>query len=431
MTDNFWSLLPPRNTEPKEAVVERTSGERWDGLDVDVIRRSRDPWRCPAHLLPYLAHDFSVDIWHDEMSETDKRLVVARAIEMHRIKGTYEGLRQYIDFAGGELIRSRVPPEGIYLDEGPTDEQRAAWLSRFAQVRIRRTAPQSEHSEEDILGGDGDIGCFLGGVDGDIVDDGTFLGLYQPEPAYDAVFWDNGTETALTKRVVVQTTENATAVVESYFMQSVDRDAFLDEMCFDEAGIEETFLDEPSPVIHFNHKATADTSYPVFKLVGVDGRGDFRFVYVEPESVRETTLEEELFLDEDCLDDGHFAKNSAHMAIYNRWHVYDEQRSGPIAVVEGCFLDDPDLFGLEPFHALVDVKALDIYGVDAGFLGDMVLDDAWLDEPTYEIRQRVLDAAVSAKALRDKYLISTARYRPVRWSDRLPWGFRWDQLTQE
>lgn len=427
MTAEFHPLLPAHSSVPAELAVEQTSGERWLDVDVDVIRRSRDPWRCPAHLLPFLAHDYSVDIWHDGMSETDKRFVIARAIEMHRLKGTREGLRQYVEVAGGELTDVRVPPEGIYLDQGPTAEQRAEWLSRFAQIRIRRTADQFEEPEENFLGGEGDEGCFLGGDE----DDGTYLALYEPEPAYEAVLWDDGAETALTKRVVVQTTGSSTAVIESYYMESTDGDAFLDEMCFDGEDEEESFLDQPSPVIHFNHRVSADTEFPVFTLVGIDGRGDFSLVYVEPEAVREITVEDEFFLDDACLDDNHFAKNSAHLAMFNRWHVYDEERSGPIEVAEGCFLDDPDLFGLEPFHALVDVKALDVYGVDAGYLGDMVLDDAWLDEPTYELRQRVLDAAVSAKALRDKYLISTARYRPVRWSDRLPWGFRWDQLTQE
>ena len=431
MTAEFQPLLPAYSSQPAEFAAERTSGERWGGIDVDIIRRSRDPWACPEHLLPFLAYDFSVDIWHDGMSATDKRFVIARAIEMHRIKGTREGLRQYVETAGGELTRAVTPPEGIFLDEGPTSAQRQEWLSRFAQIRIRRTAPQFEHFEEDLLGGEGDVGCFLGGVDGEFDDEGTFLALYAPEPAYEAVLWDNGIETELTKRVVVQTTENSTAVVESYFMQSVDRDAFLGEMCFDEAGVEETFLEDPTPVIHFNHRANATTQYPVFTLVGIDGRGGFGFVYTEPEHIKGITFEEELFLDEDCLDDAHFAKNSAHLAMYSRWHVYDEGRSGTIEVAEGCFLDDPDLFGLPPYHALIDVKALDAYGVDAGFLGDMILDDAWLDEPTYELRQRVFDAAVSAKSLRDKYLISTARYRPVRWSDRLGWGFRWGQLTQE
>lgn len=426
MPDSFRTLLPGEYTEQREFAIEQASGERWVELDVDIIRRSKDPWLCPEHLLPFLASDFSVDIWHDGMSITDKRYAIARSIEMHRIKGTREGLRQYVELAGGELTSVRVPPEGLYLDQGPTQDQRDQWLSRFAQVRLRRTAPLIYDDEENYLGGLGDDGCFLGG-DGD---DGIFLALYEPEPSYEAVLWDNGIETQLTKRVVVQSRGTSTAVTESYFMDSVDADAFLGEMCFDDDGEAETFLDEPTPAIHFIHRVEAGTEFPVFTLVGVDERGDFQFVHVEPDTVREITIEDEFFLDDSCIDE-HFAPNTAHRAMYQRWRIYDAARSGNIDVVEGCFLDDPDLFGLPPYHALVDVKALDKFGVDAAFLDDLILDDAWLDEPTLELRERILDATISAKSLRDKYLISTRRHRPVKWSDRLPWGFRWDMLRQD
>lgn len=427
MLGEFQTILPAGNSTPWEKAVEQTSGERWDALDVDIIRRSRDPWTCPEHLLPFLAYDLSVDVWHDGMSVTDKRYVIARSIEMHRLKGTEEGLRQYIDLAGGELIRARVPPEGIYLDEGPTDAQRRAWLGRFAQIRIRRTAPILTYYEEDFIGGEGDVGCFLGGDE----DDGTFLALYEPEPAYEALLWDDGEETVLTKRVTLTARANGTAVVEDYYMESFDTDAFLDEMTFDGNGDDVTFLDQPSPVIHFNHRALADTSHPVFYYVGIDGIGPFRFIKSEPETVREITVEGEFFLNDGCLDGNHFAANRAHLAMFQRWHIYDKARSGPSEVVEGSFLDDPDLLGLEPYHALIDAQVIEIHPLDAAILGDCFFDQAWLDQPDYAVRERVLDAAASAKALRDKFLVSTAHHRPIKWTDRLPWGFRWNQLIKE
>lgn len=132
----FQSLLPPDSTEPFELVLERGSAERWDKVDVDLIRRSKDPWTCPEHLLPYLAHEWSVDIWNDNWPIEKKRYAIASAIRLHQLKGTEEGLRLAIELAGGELVKVVAPPSKTFLSPNTTPEQRAAFLARHPQLRI-------------------------------------------------------------------------------------------------------------------------------------------------------------------------------------------------------------------------------------------------------------------------------------------------------
>lgn len=130
------ATLLPANATPFEKAIEQGSAERWDVLDIDIVRRSKDPWTCPAHLLPYLAHEWSVDIWNDDWPEARKRQAIDASIRLHRLKGTEEGLRQAIALAGGELTKVIAPPAKTFLSPNTTPEQREAFLSRYPQLRI-------------------------------------------------------------------------------------------------------------------------------------------------------------------------------------------------------------------------------------------------------------------------------------------------------
>ena len=81
MTAEFTSILPSSSWSK---AVEQASGERWDALDIDIIRRAKDPRTCPAHLLNFLAFERSVDIWDENWPEEKKRQVIADAPEDHR-----------------------------------------------------------------------------------------------------------------------------------------------------------------------------------------------------------------------------------------------------------------------------------------------------------------------------------------------------------
>lgn len=95
-----------------------------------------DPVRCPLPLLPYLAWAFSVDVWDEGWPEHKKRSTVARAFDLHRLKGTLAGLEAFADLAGGEVLRAVVPPGKFFLSAGLGDAERRSLLERMPQIRI-------------------------------------------------------------------------------------------------------------------------------------------------------------------------------------------------------------------------------------------------------------------------------------------------------
>lgn len=126
------ALLPPSSTALHRAAVGAMAG----AVALPIPIRDLKAWdRIPDALLPYLAWELSVDLWEDDWPIAMKRDVVRRAVEMHRLKGTLEGIRQHVRLAGGEVVAARVPPDGFYPDPAMTKEEREAFLSRFRQIR--------------------------------------------------------------------------------------------------------------------------------------------------------------------------------------------------------------------------------------------------------------------------------------------------------
>jgi phage tail-like protein len=127
------SLLPA-NATPWETALSLASAER--DVDAEAIRRAFDPWACPASILPWLAHTLSVSYWRDEWSENKKRRVISRAIELHFIKGTEEGVRQFIELADARLLKVTVPPQRVFSGASLSRADREDWLSRLPQIRV-------------------------------------------------------------------------------------------------------------------------------------------------------------------------------------------------------------------------------------------------------------------------------------------------------
>lgn len=137
MPVEFQTILPA-NATGFERALEQVSGERWPALDVDIVRRTKDPWACPEHLLPYLAYERSVDIWDEDWPTWKKRAVIASAPQDHRRKGTLDGMARYLRIVGASIDHVWRPPSGYRLGRGMTEAERLAWLSRYPELRIYR-----------------------------------------------------------------------------------------------------------------------------------------------------------------------------------------------------------------------------------------------------------------------------------------------------
>ncbi|HFS7480434.1 phage tail protein I [Enterobacter quasiroggenkampii] len=91
--DKFRSLLPPSAIQ-QERALEQASSEQITALDTGMVRKVKDPDTCPAHLLPWLAWEFSVDSWEDAWTEAEKRQVIKDAAYVHQHRGTAGAVRR-------------------------------------------------------------------------------------------------------------------------------------------------------------------------------------------------------------------------------------------------------------------------------------------------------------------------------------------------
>lgn len=96
MSDWHDPLLPPNQTR-LEAALARAMRPT---VDPEVIRHLWNPWKCPAHLLPWLAWSLSVDEWDDGWQTHIKRQVIAESIVVHRQKGTVASVQRALSAAG-------------------------------------------------------------------------------------------------------------------------------------------------------------------------------------------------------------------------------------------------------------------------------------------------------------------------------------------
>ena len=90
------SLLPYNATAAERAL--EAAGVA--AIQLPIYEGLRDPWRCPAALLPWLAWGLSVDDWDPAWSIETKRRVIRNSIALHRIKGTLGAIRLALEAMG-------------------------------------------------------------------------------------------------------------------------------------------------------------------------------------------------------------------------------------------------------------------------------------------------------------------------------------------
>lgn len=144
----FQTLLPLNRTRAQTSIEAAISGRLHD-IPIPIPDID-DPARIPASALPFLAWARTVGVWDDAWPEWKKRRAAERAIYLRQRGGTLEALKGWIELLDAEVVDAVLPPGGCFATTGQTKEQRLAFLSRFAQLRITlRRSP-----------GPGDAGCF-------------------------------------------------------------------------------------------------------------------------------------------------------------------------------------------------------------------------------------------------------------------------------
>lgn len=127
------TLLPPNRTT-LEVELERAL-HRVEGIDVDALRRMRDPYQCSMDHLPALAWGRGVDLWYDDWPEWKKRRITAEICLMKGRKGTLPGIDKYLSYVDAKIIEFVIPPRSI-IARRQDSARIKAWRDRFAEIRL-------------------------------------------------------------------------------------------------------------------------------------------------------------------------------------------------------------------------------------------------------------------------------------------------------
>lgn len=93
------SLLPPNSTKLERKIAESNSS----AFDMCSIRVMKDIDNVPAHFLPFIAYQHSVDFWDVNWQESLKRESIKASKSQHKIKGTVIAIRNALKIFGYEV----------------------------------------------------------------------------------------------------------------------------------------------------------------------------------------------------------------------------------------------------------------------------------------------------------------------------------------
>ena len=413
MTVEFASILPPNSTGWEKA-VEQVSGERWDQLDADVIRRYKDPMLCPEHLLNFLAYERSIDIWDESWPVELKRNVIAQAYRLHALKGTEAGIENYLRLAGAKLTKVVAPPSKTYLMPGMSAQERQNWLNRFPQLRIYPFAERSQQQFKTFTtAANGRSKHFMG--EGFPFDCATYsrygrrAKLYEPR---------DGSITDLTVRSIKMTTTEGKAVdVEQVILPVKPSKSF-----FLNSGAKARIFLVNSDTIA-KRVVTLHTekaySYRVGQSQYTTVAPSWEAIDVRPEGIAERGSRNgaQLFPSKgEILHKKFMVPSTAWQRIYERIFLHDPTRL-PDQRPRGVYMGHTRL-GMPAFHAELTVEIRGKRPKRA--VGRFVF--GFFVKADQTPLNKALDALRSSKALRDTIQINTKTKRTIRAGDPMKVG---------
>ncbi|MCZ4270716.1 phage tail protein I [Maritalea porphyrae] len=411
MTADFQTILPPNSTQWERA-VERVSGERWDTIDPDVIRRFKNAWDCPPELLNFLAHELSVDIWDEGWDEYKKRSVCAQSLENHRLKGTKEGHRRYLNIVDADLVDTKTGPQGFALS-GPVDKKSwDAYIKRMPSVRISLENRQGEWQPPN--------GFFIGSsaLDDDHFSVETGLELlgrrayYKPTDAVDEV------------EVSVDHI-GGNSLGDGYEQVSL-HDANAGGFYIGESPLDDTSLAaELSAQSIFSFRLNSGLNSEIDNLP-LDSLG----ASLEPMSPRFERVSAydfglgQFFLDADFLDDGALRENNGAALISDVVYLHDPDIAVP--VVDALAVLGVSRLGFPTHTAEMLVRAEDKLLPSDGFvLGQTFIGEDAMNGSKLKKVDSALDAIVASKRFTDRLLVDFQ----TTTSPSLSTGLHLDQTT--
>jgi hypothetical protein len=411
------TLLPLNRTAFEEAAD--LTGAQIGELPVD-IRLLKQPYNIPEANLAWLSWGLSVDLWKREWPVEQKRVVTARSLRFHAIKGTQTAIEEALRIMDIEPRRFIVPPATTYMMNALTPGERERFLNRFAQLRIYPFVARGIGWEgAAFLGHNRGLGEIVAGPVNPVNLDGT-------EWTRTATLWDKGEETTLTFRTV--TPESVGDFGAKQFDEVVLGAKPTAAIHLDAPPKAALYLIDDFSVRRRVVRVSRDVEYQ-YRL----GREEYTTYYpdgdlidVRPNYIAQTHPAQVSSLfpgqrHEEAentarIIGAHLPPSIAWRYLYERWHIHDPDRI--IADrVRSTHLGYTRL-GMPPYHAeaRVRIKGRQWPRTTSTFVGGYFVK---ADQSKIEDARQAVNVA---RSLRDKVWIDTKTYRWPQVGDRLPYG---------
>lgn len=406
------TLLPPNRT-PRETAHDLADAARALLVDPDDVRRAKDPLLCDASFLPVLAWERSVDVWISEWSESKKREVVNAWYDYERLKGTKEGLKRFVELAGGVVRRIDTAPLMAFPSRDMTTEERIAWLSRFKQIRTFKYRNR----------GSKPFAFYTTGRGTPVV----FNETHQAKQQYFATvngfeyygrrsfLWEKGVETPLNQWERTVTEQDKST--DTY--QRIVLPAKLDNRWFLDRQMPRLFTASADPVaertvaVQYDRVDYKDHNEYFTSRTIVPG---LRKILIKPENVSEngTARPGDFYLDHPKAKI-YLTEGNAELYVYERLYLH-ERADGPLPSPPDARMFLGHAYYQFPHRtALAKVEVtgkLPIYAFNRYMRG-------YFYEPDLSKLNHIVDAARASKSARTKVLLNTQTHDTVRSSNRL------------
>jgi len=410
----FNSILPNNSTAFEKSLEQAAN---FSNLSISELANLVNPWKIDARYLPWLAYRFCVEIWQDDWSEEKKRVVIARALELQRIKGTERGLREYVKLVDAKVKQIIVPPQRFWISKGLNAAEIDAWHETMPQIRIyyvnrRMSAKGFSFLNHSFLGAS--FTCPKIG-----------RSLYGRH----AVLWDHGIQTPLEMVELRQTNRRGQTVQSEQISTKgmVGKNAAIVGKSFLGASFFNSIAKKPQ-IITWNKDIVYITPQAKFSTNSLEPS-------LRPLDVR-ARRKSTSWYDKFSACAGRFLNatflvpNKAGERLYDCLCLHDPTRAS--AKRRASSFLTVNRLGMKPYRAeaLIDLQIKShprTSFIGTGILGYHVLvpDDA-------KKRNAVARAVVLSKAVRDEVLVSFQTRRFLKFADQisLDGGIKFNFLTQ-
>ena len=412
--------LLPQNETIWEKANELTDAQAVANLDATVIWKVKDALQCDPRFLAVLGWERSVDLWDETWPLAKKRYVVDQWFAYERLKGTPEGFRRFLGLVGANVLSITSPPQHPYASRNWTEDERAAYLAQFQQVRIYPQVPVVEFQDGFFVSSGGPSHAFCNHEYANAYSL-TFDTVVREARLYEP---RTDTETVLTRRQIVSEVAHVGTV---YSFEDIVLPAVMDGFYVgDYVGSfsEDNFLsrdDAPERTMRLEIQRPYGVALTKPQWSSVVPNAQLVNLY--PSLVREQFTDHGFFLDH--LHPGDYETlfgqlDTAWQHVYEQFHLYDSERDRGVTAGEpGDYVGHARL-GMTAYTAELKVE---IRGKrELWEFGEFV--DGFVTGENRRPLDQALEATRAAKAGRDTIYLITKTRRSRQFGDRIKFGDR-------